>query len=195
MGKMALSHAGVMTSLDNAMHQTACSRKSRVAGATPLDFGKMAPLHAGDLTIRANAMHQPVFTQVSGGWSHSLGLRKDGTIACWGLNDQGQCDAPTGVFTQVAGGVYHSIGLREDGTIVGWGNNVYGQCDAPDAVFTQVAGGSYHTIGLQEDGTIACWGSNFSGECDAQTVSSGRLRQAAPTPSDFGKMAPLHAGD
>ena len=80
-----------------------------------------------------------------------------GTIACWGANWDGQCDAPDGVFTQVAGGGYHSIGLREDGTIACWGNNFSGQCDAPDGVFTQVAGGRYHSIGLREDGTIACW--------------------------------------
>ena len=53
-----------------------------------------------------------VFTQVAGGGYHSIGLREDGTIACWGRNFEGQCDAPDGVFTQIAAGNYHSIGLR-----------------------------------------------------------------------------------
>ena len=41
------------------------------------------------------------FSQVSGGVYHTCGLRTDGTVACWGLNDYGQTDAPAGTFSQV----------------------------------------------------------------------------------------------
>ena len=63
-----------------------------------------------------------VFTQLAGGNLHPIGLRSDGTIACWGSNFNGQCDAPDGEFTQVAAG-YYSVGLREDGTVACWGKN------------------------------------------------------------------------
>ena len=36
------------------------------------------------------------FTAVSAGGSHSCGLRTDGTITCWGANDSGQANPPTG---------------------------------------------------------------------------------------------------
>ena len=36
----------------------------------------------------------------AGGW-HSCGLRKIGTVVCWGSNQYGQLAAPTGVFIDV----------------------------------------------------------------------------------------------
>ncbi|MGB0325741.1 MAG: hypothetical protein ACPGGL_09450, partial [Phycisphaerales bacterium] len=89
---------------------------------------------------------------------HSIGLREDGTIACWGSNNYGQCDAPDGVFTQVEAGDRHSLGLREDGTIACWGDNAFGQCNSPDGVFTQVAGGVFHSMGLRLPLGACCTG-------------------------------------
>ena len=100
---------------------------------------------------------------VAGGWSHSLGLKSDGTIVAWGDNNYAQCDvpAPNADFVAVAGGNWHSLGLKSDGTIVAWGSNSYEQCDvpAPNADFVAVAGGNWHSLGLKSDGTIGAWGS------------------------------------
>jgi hypothetical protein len=90
---------------------------------------------------------------VAGSWSHSLGLKSDGTIVAWGYNDYGQCDvpAPNADFVAVAGGRYHSLGLKSDGTIVAWGRNDQDQCDvpAPNADFVAIAAGQIHSLGLK----------------------------------------------
>ena len=92
---------------------------------------------------------------------------QQGFVTCWGLNNEGQCDPPTGTFTQVAACNYHSLGIQEDGTIKCWGWNRDGQCDAPAGVFTEIAAGWYHSLGVREDSTLACWGWNNEGQCNA----------------------------
>lgn len=97
-----------------------------------------------------------IYTQVAGGYSHSLALRSDGVVVAFGDNGSGQCNVPAlpaGVlYTQVAGGYLHSLALRSDGQAVAFGNNDYGQCTVPTlpagAVYTQVAGGWYHGLAL-----------------------------------------------
>jgi alpha-tubulin suppressor-like RCC1 family protein len=34
------------------------------------------------------------------GWQHSLALRSNGTVCTWGLDNNGQCDAPTGLSVE-----------------------------------------------------------------------------------------------
>ena len=73
--------------------------------------------------IRRAVLHRPRRL----GWRHSCGLRTDGTITCWGWNeDSGQATAPAGQFSAVSAGRRHSCGLRTDGTITCWGRNLYG---------------------------------------------------------------------
>ena len=49
------------------------------------------------------------------------GLRTNGTITCWGFNNDGQAIAPGGQYSAVTAGGNHSCGLRTDGTIICWG--------------------------------------------------------------------------
>ena len=81
----------------------------------------------------------PTSTIVAAGWVHSCGLRVNGTITCWGNDDHGQLDVPSGQFSAVAAGWVHSCGLRTSGTITCWDNNEYGQADAPDGQFGPTA--------------------------------------------------------
>jgi alpha-tubulin suppressor-like RCC1 family protein len=48
-------------------------------------------------------------------------LRTDGTLACWGKNDQGQATPPAGKFTQVRAGSTFSCALDESGREWCWG--------------------------------------------------------------------------
>ena len=71
---------------------------------------------------RANAV-------ISAGHSHSLALRADGSVACWGDNDNGEAP-PAGVegdFVAVAAGSEHSLALRADGSVACWGVNEFGE--------------------------------------------------------------------
>ena len=114
------------------------------------------------------------FRAVAGGVYHTVGLRVDGTVACWGYNQNGQCNVPSGlgVVTQVSAGFAHTVVLRQDGSVACWGNNTYGQCTVPIGlgVVTQIESGSDHTVALRQDGSVACWGYNTYGQC---TVPSG----------------------
>ena len=84
---------------------------------------------------------------VAAGWYHSLGVRSDGTLWAWGLNERGQLglgdnatrNIPTQVGTAtnwkaVSTGQYHSLGLSSDGTLWAWGYNLDGQLGLGDNV-------------------------------------------------------------
>ena len=65
---------------------------------------------------------------VATGLMHSLGLRRNGSIACWGDNEgQAPPHGMPGDFVAVAAGAYHSLALRRDGSIVCWGDIYHGQ--------------------------------------------------------------------
>ena len=104
---------------------------------------------------------------ISAGYFHSCGIRADGSVACWGNNEEGQSDAPEGVFTAIEAGYFHSCGIKADGSAVCWGNNFGGKADAPEGVFTAISAAWGHTCGIKADGSVVCWGDNDYGELDA----------------------------
>lgn len=77
---------------------------------------------------------------------HSIGLKSDGTVWCWGNNAGGQLGDGTNFnrylpsqvvgpdslgylenIVAIAAGAHHSVALRADGTVWTWGNNRTGQ--------------------------------------------------------------------
>jgi len=118
------------------------------------------------------------YDQIAAGRWHSGGLRDDGTIACWGRNDEGQCNVPSlpaGTFyTGISTGGWHTTGTRTDGTAIAWGRNTDGQCNIPPAPeglgYTLVAAGGYHTLALRNDGIIVAVGQNYQGQCDVPAL-------------------------
>ena len=65
---------------------------------------------------------------ISDGSSHTVGLKKDGTVCAVGDKSYGQCDV--GEWTEVtaiSAGASHTVALRADGTVVAAGDNQYGQ--------------------------------------------------------------------
>jgi len=80
---------------------------------------------------------------VAAGESHSVALKKDGTVCAWGANSSGQLGdgtntqrstpvcltLPTGV-SAIAAGAQHSLALKTDGaasgTVWAWGYNFWG---------------------------------------------------------------------
>ena len=111
-------------------------------------------------------------TAALGDIARSKGMAKvaaetDATITCWGNNNSGQAEAPSGTFSAVTAGWFHSCGLKTDATITCWGNNNSGQAEAPSGTFSDVTAGWSHSCGLKTDATITCWGNNGYGQADA----------------------------
>ena len=82
-----------------------------------------------------------VWEQVATGSSHTCIRHRDGTLMCWGDNDQGQ------------------LGVGEFGGRRTAPANVPGVSDA-----RFVAAGGYHSCAIVGDGAVACWGSGSSGQ-------------------------------
>jgi alpha-tubulin suppressor-like RCC1 family protein len=136
---------------------------------------------------------------VGAGIAHTCALIADGTVRCWGDNDDGQLgdgtlyqrDAPVTVAgipgaasLDVLGA--HTCALIADGTVRCWGRNEHGQVGdgtvtTPHPLPTTVVGlsgvaalggGGWHTCALLANGTVTCWGFNYSGELGTTTSSN-----------------------
>ena len=135
---------------------------------------------------------------ISAGDSHSLALKKDGTVWTWGENNYGQLgdnstnDATTSIqitnlneVVQIASGEDHSLALRSDGTVWSWGRNDYGQLgignvdnqpsptQIPDLTDIIAMTSGYHfSLALHKDGTVSAWGANTDGQLGNGTTDS-----------------------
>jgi alpha-tubulin suppressor-like RCC1 family protein len=106
------------------------------------------------------------FRGIGAGSGHALGIRTDGTLACWGY--PGECDAvPPGLadVVDVDGGDDHSIALRSTGMVACWGANDAGQSSVPAglASVTDVAAGSRHSLARRANGALVMWGDPSDG--------------------------------
>jgi hypothetical protein len=114
---------------------------------------------------------------IAAGASHSIALKSDGTVVCWGKNDVGQSTPPAGLtgVKAVAAGTTHSLALKADGTVVGWGDNTHGETAMPTGLsgVVAVAAGQYFSCALKSDGTVVCWGDNTENQTIVPSGLSG----------------------
>jgi alpha-tubulin suppressor-like RCC1 family protein len=150
-------------------------------------------------TQRASVSLLP-YSQIAGGYFHTIALRRDGTVTTWGGGVWGQMVIPANLsgVVQVAAGYQHSIAVKNDGTVACWGagtiNNgfspQYGQSIVPTNLtdVRQAAGGEFHTVALKQDGTVRCWGAGTS-----NTGSSPQYGQSI-VPSGLSGVTQVAAG-
>ncbi len=96
---------------------------------------------------------------VSAGFSHTVGVRKDGSVYAVGSNDSGKCNVSGWKnIIAVSAGTSYTVGLKSDGTVIATKYTDYydhGQCNVSNWTnIVAVAAGSMHTIGLRSDGTV-----------------------------------------
>ena len=104
---------------------------------------------------------------VTVGRDHACGLRKDGTVRCWGSEAFGLLAAPEGDdFISVSAGYRHTCALRLSGEVTCWGSPADGATAPPDALFGSISCGLGYCCGLttDTDNNIACWGQNEEGQ-------------------------------
>ena len=130
------------------------------------------------------------WSYVAGGWSHSLGLKTDGSLWAWGWNLQGQlgnglnasCNKPVHIgvgrdWKLFTSGSAHTLALKTDGTLWAWGSNAAGQLGigaagqifspvrvGTDHNWVQIAAGSNHSLAVRKDGSLWAWGRNTEGQ-------------------------------
>ena len=142
------------------------ARVNRWLASSPLALTapQTAVRGSGDAQARpANA------ATISAGLNHTCGIKTDRTVVCWGDNEYGQSDAPSGAFAAIAAGTGHSCGIKADQAVVCWGDNDWSQLNAPAGAFTAISSGHVHSCAIRADGTVACWGHNGYGQLDAPT--------------------------
>jgi alpha-tubulin suppressor-like RCC1 family protein len=137
--------------------------------------------------------------EVSAGYEHTCARKTDGTLWCWGGNEDGQLGDGTtqhsslpaevaglgATVAEVSGRYQHTCARKTDGRLWCWGNNLHGQVGdgtsvdalAPievTALGSSVAGvaaGANHTCAIKTDGTLWCWGWNFDGQLGVGTTT------------------------
>jgi alpha-tubulin suppressor-like RCC1 family protein len=137
---------------------------------------------------------------VSTGDGFTCALKTDGTLWCWGYNDNGELgDGTVGhryhpiqvpglgnSVTALSSGAGHSCALKNDSSLWCWGYNNQGQLGDGSAVNklqpvqvqalgTSVASfstGGEHTCALRKDGTFWCWGGNSYGQLGDGTAAN-----------------------
>ena len=134
-----------------------------------------------------------IYPQISAGNSHTLFLKKDGTVYACGMNEHGELGMgendmnprytpviiPTLVdIIQVSAGERYSLFLKSDGTVYACGVTVFGNLGIPiydvDAIHvpTQIPGlnnikhivAGSHSLFLKTDGTVYACGNNNTGQ-------------------------------
>jgi alpha-tubulin suppressor-like RCC1 family protein len=158
-------------------------------GNGPGDTSSFTPVTVSGIT---NA------TSIGAGTRFACAGLADGTVRCWGSNEDGQLghgvevassSSPvpvTGITTAstVSVGAYHACARLTDGTLRCWGwnqdgqlgNGTQGSSRTPVAVTgistaVTVAAGVNHTCAVLVDGTLRCWGWNGYGELGDGTTN------------------------
>ena len=111
-----------------------------------------------------------VFSQVSAGEEHACAIKPDNTVDCWGNNNYGQLNQPSGTFLQVSAGNWTTCGVKTDKSIACWGKNDYNLVsNHPSGYnFKQVSVGLMVACGLKDDNSVVCWGDSGDGRLTPQ---------------------------
>lgn len=100
--------------------------------------------------------------QLSGGSRHGIALMADGSVKCWGPDEETYWHAPLldVRVLAIAAGFNHCIALLEGGEVRCWGPDEETYWHAPplDVRVLAIAAGRDHCIALLEGGEVRCWG-------------------------------------
>ena len=102
--------------------------------------------------------------------SHACALRIDNAVLCWGNNEFGQADAPSGKFAYVSAAGLSSCGIKLDGSVTCWGKG-HDDVEPAEGAFVEVLAGT-PACGLRRDGRLECWGDIWSATLAPEPLDS-----------------------
>jgi hypothetical protein len=137
---------------------------------------------------------------ISAGYTHTLGLKQDGSLWAWGdnirygLGDSTRTDrvVPTLIsrnnnWKTIIAGSSNSFALKNDGTLWAWGNNSYvdlgnsnntiDDLKVPTQIGTAndwktITRGVFHTFGIKNNGALWIWGNNWGSQLGLGTLDN-----------------------
>lgn len=112
-----------------------------------------------NMSAGTSALSDKTVTFLAAGSDNSLALCSDGTVAAWGLNNNGQVgdDSTTNRLAPVMVNV------------------VNGTSALAGKIMTALTAGYGHNLALCSDGTLASWGDNFSGQVGDNSTTSRKV--------------------
>ncbi len=157
---------------------------------------------------------------VAAGSEHTCALKTDGSVWCWGNNQDGALGDGTidarstplvvnglPAIQQVAAGEFHTCALDTGGDVWCWGHNEYGSVG--DGTTTRrtspveltglpairaIDAGEFHTCALDVEDNVWCWGRNQRGQLgDGTTVDRGTPAVVTMAPVDSIAIEGHHA--
>ena len=126
------------------------------------------------------------FVKVASSHRHAAAIRADGTLVCWGLNDNGQCTSPAGAYSEVACGPTFTAAVKTDGSLVCWGSGPTIAAPYSSIKFKEISCGTGHIVGRAAQaytelvaggpfavavGDILALGANNKGQCNVPGFS------------------------
>jgi len=182
------------------------------------EFGEL-----GDNTTTDRHVPTPEFSNstdwaaISSGMSFSLGLKHDGTLWTWGLNDKGQLGdgtivnkhEPTREVTAASdwmvasAGSNHTLAIKQDGSLWAWGCNDHGELGLDPVTYptiqtptrigagtdwVAVSGGYHYSLALKSNGTLWAWGYNDGGQLGDNTVVESHVPKQVGSATDWVKF-------
>ena len=154
---------------------------------------------------------------IAAGKSHSMALKKNGTVWTWGQNDKGQLGIGStenkhhpvqlenlSDIIAIAAGGEHSLALQDNGTVWIWGLNEQGQLGNNSTInstvpiklqsletFIAIAAGERHSMALTTDGTVWAWGQNSKGQLGNNSITDALVPIKVSAPNN---LEPLNIG-
>jgi len=132
-----------------------------------------SPVQVASVRISPTSISTSSWTQISAGYSHSLGITTTGALFAWG-----SWQAYPGLYSWTSistRGQSYAMAIRSDGALFGWGYNGTGQLGDGTVISrsspVQIGTGSWImvSIGFQSsaairfDGALFAWGNGISG--------------------------------
>jgi alpha-tubulin suppressor-like RCC1 family protein len=120
-----------------------------------------------------SALFDKTVVAIAAGYTHSLALCSDGTVAAWGSNDHGELGNNSTNSSLVPVPVNSAAGVSAlyDKSVVG------------------IAAGYTHNLALCSDGTLVAWGNNAEGELGDTTTTQRTVPVAVSTSSGISALA------